>query len=45
MARNQYDPLAFETYAEPVQPMSVWDYLTATGKLAKGAAAGAVSAP
>lgn len=45
MARNQYDPLAFETYAEPVQPMSVWDYLTATGRLAKGAAAGAVSAP
>ena len=45
MARNQYDPLAMETYAEPVRPMSVWDYLTATGKLAKGTASGAVLAP
>jgi len=45
MARNQYDPLALETYSEPVNEINVWDYLTSLGYLGRGVAGGAVKAP
>lgn len=45
MARNQYDPLAFETYAEPSQNIGVLDFLTSLGDLGRGVVGGAVRAP
>jgi len=45
MASRSYNPLLMETFSEPTNPMSIWDYLKATGKVAKGTLAGAVSAP
>lgn len=45
MARNQYDPLAFGTYAEPVESTSVLDYLSSLANLGRGAVGGAVRSP
>ena len=45
MANRNFDPLAMETYAEPVNNISVWEYLTSLGDLGRGVVGGAVRAP